>query len=108
MTVNVITTLAIDDLWMRVGDIPYWLDVNDPRPAREQLDSHYRHGGGWHPFQGYSLKIEHGRRALLFPGDPPQYPIATMHLRDETILVYPHAIVVVLQPDGSFEACRMD
>jgi hypothetical protein len=45
---------------------------------------------------------------LHYPGDPPFKPIAMMVLRDETILIYDYSIVAIVQPDGSFEACRMD
>lgn len=91
----------IDDL---VGFIPMWLDVRDRRPAREQLGSQYI--GGWHPFEGFRMDPE--TRALRFTGDPPMRPLAEGRLREETVLVYQHGWVVILQPDGSFEACRMD
>ena len=36
----------------QLGMLPYFIDPNDPRPAREQLDANYQHGGGWVPSRG--------------------------------------------------------
>jgi hypothetical protein len=90
-----------------VGFIPSFLDEDDPRPAREQLDAHYGHGGGWRPMQGWDYNFHN--RTLRYPGDPEMGPIAEMWLRKEMILVYPHAWVAIVQPDGvSVEIARMD
>ena len=32
-----------------LGFIPTFLHVDDPRPAAEQIDAAYQHGGGWKP-----------------------------------------------------------
>ena len=107
MTVDVVYA-GVDarDLLNLVGEIPFWLDEDDPRSAREQLDSHYQHGGGWCPFEGFELNRRNF--ALQYPGDPPQHPFAFMTLRDEKIVMYPHAWVMILQPNGDYEICRMD
>jgi hypothetical protein len=88
-----------------VGILPLWLDPEDPRSAKEQLDEHYRHGGGWQPFEGFKLMKD---SSIKYPGDPAHKPLAMMKLRDEVILVYPHSWVLILQKGGSFEICRMD
>jgi hypothetical protein len=88
-----------------VGILPHWLDEDDPRPAREQLDQNYRHGGGWQPFIGFKLQKD---GSLKYPGDPAMKPLAMMKLHDEVIMVFPHAWVMILQKNGSFEICRMD
>jgi hypothetical protein len=88
-----------------IGMIPYWLDESNPAPAREQLDHHYRHGGGWEPFDGFTLL---DNNSIKYPGDPAHSPIAEMHLRDETILMYEFSWVLILQKDRTFEICRMD
>jgi hypothetical protein len=88
-----------------VGEIPCWLSADDPRPAATQLDGCYSHGGGWEPFVGFRLREDN---SLKYPGDRPLQPIAEMRLRDELILIYEHSWVVVIQPDRTFEACRMD
>ena len=89
-----------------LGFIPMFLHENNPRPAKEQLDSNYRHGGGWNPFMGFTLDKED--MSIQYPGDPKLHPIAHATLRDEKIYVYPYAWVLILQPDGSFEISRMD
>jgi hypothetical protein len=88
----------------RLGLIPHFLSESDPRPAREQFHENYSHGGGWRPLRGFTLKHNH----LHFPGDPPLKLLAEAHLRDEIIRVYEYALVVILQPDHSFEISRMD
>jgi hypothetical protein len=88
-----------------IGLIPHWLDADDPRPAREQLDEHYAHGGGWQPFKGFTLRKDGG---IKYPGDPTHKPRAAMMLRDELILIYDHGWVLIRQKDSSFEVARLD
>jgi hypothetical protein len=88
-----------------IGEIPHWLSADDPRPAATQLHRCYSHGGGWKPFFGFTLTENNN---LKYPGDPPLCPIAEMRLRDELILIYRHSWVAVIQPDRTFEICRMD
>jgi hypothetical protein len=89
-----------------LGLIPLWLDVSDPRPAAEQLNANYQHGGGWRPFSGFTFNPE--SRTLYYPGDPPMKPLAEAPFRDETIFFYPHSWIMILQKDGTFEISRMD
>jgi hypothetical protein len=103
ITVMLIHPLARPD---HVGMIPSWLDLNDPRSAKEQLNEGYAHGGGWHSFSGFTMDKNTG--AIKFPGDPPHPPLASIVFRDELIVIYEHAWVAIVQPDGSFEICRMD
>jgi hypothetical protein len=88
-----------------VGEIPNFLDVDDPRPAAEQFQERYVYGG-WRPQEGFTAI--NGTPILQYPGDPPLEPIACMALREELIFVYRYAYVSIFQKDGSFEACRMD
>ena len=87
-----------------LGELPEFLNVDDPRPAKEQFNDNYRHGGGWNKMNGLTMKGV----TMWYPGDPPFHPIARMDLRDEMILIYEHSIVAIVQRDGSFEAARMD
>jgi hypothetical protein len=89
-----------------LGYLPYMISASDPRPAREQFDANYQHGGGWNAFHGFVLNV--ATMALTFPGDPPLRPIAMGQLRDERIYLYPHAWVLIIQKDGTFEVARMD
>lgn len=87
-----------------LGYIPMFLSANDPRPAREQFDKNYVHGG-WQPFHGFTMRAD---GALCYPGDPPLPPLAETTLRDETIRFHDCAWVVILQADGSWEVARLD
>lgn len=104
-----------------LGQIPVWLDPKDPRPAKEQLNANYQHGGGWNSFPGFKW-TDNGDEIVYAPkgvwsqqlvdegeADPPMSPRAKLNFRDkETILVYPHEWISIVQPDRSFEICRMD
>lgn len=89
-----------------LGYIPHFLSLDDPRPAREQLDANYAHGGGWNPMSGWVLNPVN--QLLKYPGDPALPPIARAQLRDEQIIMYPHAWLAIVKQDGSFEVARID
>ena len=94
-----------------LGLIPTFLSEDDTRPAREQFDENYAHGGGWQPFTGFKLNVED--MVLTYPNDPPIKPLAgvTLHIgrSAEHIYVYPHAWVLIMKDsDMSWEVCRMD
>ena len=86
-----------------LGFIPAFLDEEDPRGAREQFNANYI--SGWDPFPGFKMQVNGD---LTYPEDPPTKLLAEVRLRDEIIRFYEHAWVAVIQPDGSYEICRMD
>src|SRR5436190_2482904 len=86
-----------------LGYLPGFLSETDPRSAAEQFNTNYVYGG-WRPFKGHRLNADN---SLAYPGDPPMYPIAETQLRDELILLYPSDWVAIIQPNRSFEVCRM-
>jgi len=88
-----------------LGYLPNFLYEEDPRTAKEQFDDRYRFGGGWVPFEGFKL-LSSGE--LKYPGDPPMPIVAEVKLRDETIRLYTHSWVVIIQKDGTYEVARMD
>jgi hypothetical protein len=88
-----------------LGFIPEMLDERDPRPAQQQLDAGYQHGGGFDPFVGFTL---HADNSLTYRNDPPLRPLALTLLRDELIVYYRHSWVAIIQPDRRFVAARMD
>ena len=89
----------------QLGELPSFINDNDPRSAREQLDANYQHGGGWHPVPGFKLAPNF---VLHFPEDPPYEPLAVMRLREERVFVYEFSFVAIVQADGSFEVARLD
>lgn len=88
----------------QLGLIPEFVSAADPRPAREQFNTNYAHGGGWRPFQGFTRT----KAGLEYPDDPAMKLLASTHLRDELIEVYQYSWVCIVQPDGSYEISRMD
>ena len=90
----------------RLGFLPGFLSTSDPRPSREQFDAGYRAGGGW--VSSPRMRFNPDSETLHFPGDPVLTQLARTQLRDETILLFPHSWVVIVQPDGSSETARMD
>lgn len=89
-----------------LGLLPYMLNERDPRAARDQFDEAYSHGGGWRPIAGF--KVLDGMR-IKYPGDPAMAPIAYIRLRDELVVFYDHAFVMIAQKGGKgFEVARMD
>lgn len=87
-----------------LGFLPGFLSEDDPRPAREQLDSAYAHGGGWNSFTGFRMLPD----GIAYPGDPVMPLLYETQLRDEIIRFYNCAWVAIVQPDGSFDIARMD
>jgi hypothetical protein len=91
-----------------LGFIPEILLDSDPRPMKEQINDRYRHGGGWHPISGMTLRDD---GTMHFPGDPPFKPVAKLMLTDgrsEFAYFYEHDFVAIVQADGSYEVSRMD
>ncbi len=92
-----------------VGFIPQFLNENDPRPAVEQIDTAYRHGGGWMDFKGFQLAGGGDDPYFLtYPGDPAMRELSRATLRDETLVLFTSSWFAVIQPDGSFRVARID
>lgn len=93
----------------QAGFLPSFFSENDPRPAREQADTAYAHGGGWRPMKKWKLgAINEGPYTLAYPGDDHVKELSRGKLRDETIVLFDHSWVAIIQPDGIFEVARMD
>lgn len=92
-----------------LGLLPFIFREDDPRPAAEQANDRYAHGGGWRPFEGFAY--DPSDHSLTYPGDPAYRPFAKLRLplSSETLLVYPYSWVAVLK-DGEDvpQICRMD
>lgn len=102
--ISVITLDYSVDILNMVGFIPHMLDETDPRPAKEQLNEQYAHGGGWRHMKGFVRK----GAVLHYSGDPPFHPIAVIPFRDEQVFIYRHGLVAIIQKDESFTVSRMD
>jgi len=93
-----------------LGILPQFINELDTRDAVSQIDTAYSRGGGWMDFEGFTLKHHADLlpSSITYPDDPPYFEIARAKLRDETILFFPHAWVVVVQLDGTFRVARID
>jgi hypothetical protein len=98
-----------------LGFLPQFLHTDDPRPAAEQFDENYAHGGGWnpHPNMAPLWHISDHDKALIYGDGAEPAPevhrlLATAQLRDERIHFFDGSWVAIIQPDGSFEVERMD
>ena len=89
----------------QLGFLPEFLRLGDG-PAKKQLHRNYSHGGGWRPFQGFVMND--ARTTLSYPGDPLTHWVARTNLGDEEVIIFQHAWVAVVAPDGSYEIARMD
>jgi hypothetical protein len=104
------------------GFIPHFLSELDPRPAVEQINERYAHGGGWHDLTvgERGFRLMGGNPGMLkYPGDPPMHPLWEGYLHrvgttgddawtGERIVIYEHAFVAIIQADGSFRVARLD
>lgn len=89
------------------GFIIYFCDETDPRPAREQINEAYSHGGGWQPFDGFTFNYE--ALTLSYPGDPIISKVKSRaKLRDEELILFQYDWLVIRQPNGSWEVARVD
>jgi len=86
----------------RLGYLPHMFSDLNPKPVRDQFLQNYP---GWRPFEGFRLSGD--GLSLLYPGDPPVKALAEAKCRDETVRLFEHDWVAIVQPDGSFEVARM-
>lgn len=90
-----------------LGYIPMFLDDNDKRPAKEQINDNYRHGGGWRSLDGLTMHPD----KLVDPNDGNPFDFVLLwesELNDEILRFYNGSMLAVIQPDGSFEVTRID
>jgi hypothetical protein len=93
---------TINDL----GLLPGFLNLLDPRPAKEQFDEKYSHGGGWLTSPTTFKLDEKGLHAVEY-GEH-FFPIAEINFRNERIILHDCSYVAIVQEDGTFEVARMD
>lgn len=98
------------NLW---GIIPTFLSLDDPRSASEQFDTAYI--GGFKHFEGFKVLDAETMEIEYAPDgsdpndrDEPMMPLDRVMFRDEELLIYEAAWVMVKRKDGSFTIARMD
>lgn len=90
-----------------IGLIPEFLPAGDDRPAEEQFNERYAHGGGYLPMKGWDFSAD-GK--LTYPGDSALSPLAFTFLEgsNEWVYIYHYAWVVIAQENSSFKVARLD
>lgn len=103
------------DIVERLGYVPGFFDNNDPRSAKEQLNERYAHGGGWLPVKGFTFVKGASMNECRLVGSDNMlfrpYAAAILHPDGdvpETIIAFDHAMFVIEQVDGTWEAARLD
>lgn len=89
-----------------LGYIPDFLLSDDPRPIREQLTERYGFGELNDGMSDLAKITPEG--IMQYPEDPELYPLARATHGSETLWVYPHAIIAIVQSDGSLFMSRID
>lgn len=74
----------------------------------EQVARGYAHGGGYSPFREGKWQFTAADNCLKYPGDAKMKPIASIKVLEEMVYLYDHAIVAIVQADGTFAVIRMD
>ena len=91
------------------GILPAFLSSDDHDDAVTQINKNYAHGGGWHDFDGFTMRDSaDGAKALHYPGDPPMAEIWRTKVRDETVILFQCGWVAVVQPDGTHRIAHID
>jgi len=88
------------------GLLPDWVTSPDypDMNLKDKLTKHYGFGE-LTELKGGTITPE---GAFQFPQDPDQYPLISIVRKEEQFLLYEHAIVAILQPDGSSFITRID
>jgi hypothetical protein len=86
-----------------LGCVPDLISGDDPRAAAVQIGARY----GWDPMPGFAFPDD-TLRLSDEPDDAPWPLIAEAKLRDETLRFYSHAMLAIIQPDGTFEVACID
>lgn len=92
------------------GFLPEIIQSGDDRPAAEQLDARYAHGGGFMPFEGFTLNRWEtvGKAFITYPEDPPLREVSRAVLRDETLILFECEWLAIVQKGGSYKITRVD
>lgn len=94
--------MTVEDL----GFLPYFFSEDDPRPAAEQLNEKYAHGGGVRDIARFVFNaVDY---TIQYPGDPAMEPFAISQLRNERLYFYDSAWLAIVQDDGSKIVTRVD
>lgn len=94
-----ITLISITDM---LGPLLTWSLRDEDNDLQTVFDHYYQFGSNW------DKATLNEQDALVYPGDPDLYPIATAIRGEETCHFYPYALVAIVRPDGTAIYQRMD
>jgi hypothetical protein len=87
------------------GIIPSFLNVNDKRSIKEQINERYI--GGWNKFDGF--KLQKTSWTIKYEGDPDMQPVAATALHGEILAIYPHGWAMIVNGETTdYEIARLD
>ncbi len=94
-----------------LGLIPSFLHADEDRPATEQFNDAYQHGGGWRP-SGSKFRIDQDKMELAsitYPEDD-QWPLLGVCIvGDKGVYVFQDGWVAITDMEENIlEVCRMD
>jgi hypothetical protein len=91
-----------------LGWIPQFLHTDDDRPAKEQIDANYQHGGGWHEANedGHWKITENGLQGD--PDDPPYKMVASCRVGADEVMLFDSGWCAITHPDGTMNVARLD
>lgn len=88
------------------GWLPVIFQLGDPRPAKEQIEERYAHGGGWSPNEKFAT-LPDGR--IQYPEDDPLAPMFWTQIDSgETLILFEGSWLRILRPDATSDIVRMD
>ena len=78
--------------------------------AQEQLNQRYAHGGGFHPFEGFILAgaDETDAATITYPKDPPMREVSRLSLNEQTLILFEHQWLAIVEADNSYRVTRVD
>jgi hypothetical protein len=97
------------DLYGYLGQTFAEVEDSDAPTLINYLHESYRHGGGWHDFEGFTLHgFDSESPTLRYPGDPPTEAVCYWQIGNLRAILFDHAWVAVAESDNQFRVCRMD
>lgn len=99
-----------DSLEEACGMIPGWVYAwgESGHSWEEIINIFYAHGGGWQPFNEFSVDTKTG--VMSYPGDSDLIPLVCFTVPEHAakVYIYQHAWVTVIYENGEHTTARMD
>ena len=93
-----------------LGVIPHWF-YEVGKSCKDIVNENYGHGGGWRRTAlSFVLRTDCPAEEwrLEYPPDPAMFLLAYCVIGLEIFCIFEHAWCAIIQPDGTYEICRID